>query len=370
MGVVVWISECPNVVGGFATVTKNILHHLKGSQKVASVCFGANRVQKYDGYNIYPYAEPVELTLDKIERDYRDKVSAIIVHGSPWVPPYSTVLESLQKFRGNTPVIGYFVHEAVALPLDVREFFQPGKLVDAVITPTKATAKIAHVKDFFVVPHGVDTTLWRPGWKKLSRFTVSMVASNYVRKRWDLFFETIAHLQSKGLDVQGLAWVPRSGYWWIDRLIWAVEHETGQKLRIALPKPYDIAFGVGDEELAASLGATHAYLHMTMGEAWGLPIGEALALGLPTAAVDYPAIREWAGKYIHLIKPKSRYINADGLVYLLPNVDDAVQWLSGIAQDYDDAVGRVIDIQDELVEKLNWRNATEKMVDVLSKLGV
>lgn len=365
---IVWISECPFARGGFATVTREMLGRLKDRYRVASVCFGAPTVMSYDGYNVYPYARPVQALIERIERDHDDRIRAVVVHGSPWTPPYSTVLEDLQPFRGEFPVIGYFVHEALRLPPDVAEYFRPGRYVDAVAVPVDEVARLAGVSDYFVVPHGADPNLFQPSNRKLSRFTVSMVAANYIRKRWDLFFRALAGAVKRGMDIAGLAIVPESGTWYIERLIWAVKEEVGN-FTVGLPRPYDADIGIPTTELARVLASTHAYLHMTMGEAWGLPIGEALLAGLPTAAVDHPAIRAWTRGHVKLIKPcREHFLSYDGLVYPVPCVEDAVDWIQHLIEDYDEEVAHLLENRGELVQMLDWNRAARRMGELIDKL--
>lgn len=366
---ILWLSDCPDSAGGFGVVTKNILHYLKDQYTVASICFAKFSVIKYDDYIVYPFARPIQLMINRIESDHNEKIEAIIVHGAPWVTPFKDVLIELQSIRPSIPIIGYFVHEALSLPQDIESYFKPGRLLDAIITPTKATAELANINDYYVVPHGVDPKIWHPYNRKFNKFTIAFVSKNHPRKRWDLFFRVLARLIKDGIQVQGLAWTPKWGYWDIQKVLQAIEKDEGVNIPIILPNPYDATFGTPDQQLAGLLSNTHVYLHMSMGEAWGLPITEALALGLPTATIDYPAIREWAGDLVKYIKPeKDHYVSVEGLIHPVPRVDDAVKWIEKVYDNYD-KYSKIGLRRSKYVRKhLDWKNASAKMIETISQL--
>lgn len=366
---ILWISDCPDSAGGFGIVTKNILHYLKESHTVASVCFARFAVGEYDGYKVYPFARPFHHMLSRVESENGEKVEAVVVHGAPWITPFKDILNELQAVRARrVPVLGYFVHEALAMPPEIESYFRPGVLFDALITPTVATAELANVDNYYVVPHGVDPEVWHPhDVEKFDRFTIAFVSKNHPRKRWDLFFRVLATLIKEGLDVQGLAWTPRHGYWDIEKVLWAIEKDEGVKIPVIMPNPYDATFGIPNGKLAELLSKAHAYLHMSMGEAWGLPITEALALGLPTAAIDYPAIREWAGDWVNYIPTdKKHLISVEGLIHPVPSINKAVQWVEEVYSNYEDYRVRAIRNSDKVSKKYGWDAAGKRMEKVIS----
>ena len=363
---ILWISDCPDSAGGFGVVTKNILHYLKESHTVAAACFARFAVGEHDGYRVYPFARPFTHMLNRVEAEEGERVEAIVVHGAPWVMPFRDVLNDIRGAK--VPVLGYFVHEALAMHPKIREYFTPGAMFDALVVPTKATAELIGVKDYYVVPHGVDPEVWHPrDADRFNTFTVAFVSKNHPRKRWDLFFRVLARVTKDGIPVQGLAWAPRKGYWDIEKVLWAVERDEGVVLPVIMPNPYDATFGIPDEILAQLLSRAHAYLHMSMGEAWGLPITEALALGLPTAATDYPAIREWAGDWVHYIRPEERhFISVEGLLHPVPSVDEAARWVEAVYADYEKERKRALRNSEEVRRKYSWEKAGKEMEKMIS----
>jgi len=361
--VIVWVSDCPDAPGGFGKVTRYILHHLRRAGfKVASVCFGRTTVAEMDGYKVYPFATPAKWLLERIKRDHGEDIEAVVVHGAPWVYPFNQAVQELRAYLPGVKFFGYYVHEAFYLPSDIRAVFQTA---DVLITPTEFTAEVLGMPAE-KVPHGVEPKIWRPlDVPKFGRFTIAMVAKNHPRKRWDLFFEVIGRLRKEGYDVQALAWTTRKGYWDIEKLVKAVEWRLGVDVPAIMPNPYDATFGVPDGELAKILAQAHVHLEMTMGEAWGLPITETMALGLPNLVVDYPAIHEWAKRKVSYIESAGRFYSVEGLIHPVPSVEDAVEKLKGIIEDYEKHAEKAKRTSRAIRREFNWSRAGRQMVKVL-----
>ena len=367
---IVWLSDCPDSPGGFGVVTKHMLRALKNAGfRVASVCFGRLTVGEFEGVPVYPFATPARWLLRRIQEDMGEPVEAVVVHGAPWVMPFSQAVRELRGALPGAKLIGYYVHEALFLPPEIQRSFLD---VDLLITPTEFTAKVIEPErygvPYEVVPHGVDPKVWRPlGADKFDRFTIAMVAKNHPRKRWDLFFETVGQLIKRGYDVQALAWVPRKGYWDIEKVLQAVEWRLGVNIPVIMPNPYDATFGLPDDRLAQLLSRAHVHVEMTMGEAWGLPITETLALGVPNLVVAYPAVREWAGRRVSYIPTPERYISVEGLVHPVPSVEATVARFRDMIQDYEKYRSRAEKASRSVRRNLTWKKAGKKMVEALEK---
>lgn len=72
---------------------------------------------------------------------------------------------------------------------------------------------------------------------------------------------------------------------------------------------------VPDSEIIASLGRARALLYPSFGEGWGMPIVEAMAMGVPVIASDIPVIREASQNLADYISP------IDGLGWMEAIID-------------------------------------------------
>jgi D-inositol-3-phosphate glycosyltransferase len=154
-----------------------------------------------------------------------------------------------------------------------------------------------------VVPHGVDLTKFKRTDKKQTKarlklgedsFIVLNVSRNQPRKRLDLFFYIFAEwvkrynlpetvkvyyhgaLQDYGIDI----------IQWCDYL--------GIKNRLAISSP-DLSpdSGLTDEQMNYVFNCADVFFTTTAAEGWGLPIAEAMSVGVPCVLPAHSALTEW-----------------------------------------------------------------------------
>lgn len=158
-------------------------------------------------------------------------------------------------------------------------------------------------KDVHVIPHGVDLTRFKKLDKKTVKsmmkmgpdsFVVLNVSRNQPRKRLDLFFYIFAEwvkrynipenvkcyyhgaLQDYGIDI----------IQWCDYL--------GIKDRLAISRP-DLTpdNGLTDEQMNMVYNSADVFFTTSAAEGWGLPIAEAMSVGVPCVLPNHSAFAEW-----------------------------------------------------------------------------
>lgn len=178
---------------------------------------------------------------------------------------------------------------------------------DHIITYTefgKEQLKLADMdKEIHVVPHGVDFAKF----KKLDKakvkeamkmkpddFVVLNVSRNQPRKRLDLFFYIFAEWV-KRYNLPPSVRVYYHGAlqdYGIDIIQWC-EH-LGIKDRLAISRP-DLTpdNGLTDEQMNMVYNSADVFFTTTAAEGWGLPIAEAMAVGVPCVLPAHSALTEW-----------------------------------------------------------------------------
>ncbi len=164
--------------------------------------------------------------------------------------------------------------------------------------------------DCYYVPHGVDTSIFRPydeakrrewreklGWPQ-DKFIVGMVAANKgtpSRKAFAPQLEAFAHLRRKHDDV----------FLYLHTTAGEHGEHGGMNLPeylnyLGLVKDQDYVFcdryhlllGFPDEYMVAAYNAMDVHLLVSMGEGFGIPILEAQACGTPVITGEWTAMKE------------------------------------------------------------------------------
>jgi hypothetical protein len=179
---VLWISECPWIASGFGKVTHYMTKLLRenGFDVVCS-CFSTFAVMRYNEIQVYPFANPLHGFIDHIERR-EGEIDVVVFHGAPWIPPLADILPQVLNIKKRT--IGYFVHEWLEAPSNLKAFF---KYVHLLAFPSTYLSVPLNAKRYVQVPHGVNPDIFKPIDKQNSKLTIGMIAKNHPRKRWDIF---------------------------------------------------------------------------------------------------------------------------------------------------------------------------------------
>jgi glycosyltransferase involved in cell wall biosynthesis len=201
-------------------------------------------------------------------------------------------------------------------------------------------------KEIHVVPHGVDSTKFKRMDKasvkkamkmKENDFIVLNVSRNQPRKRLDLFFFIFAEWV-KRYNLPETVRVYYHGAlqdYGIDILQWC--EYLGIKDRLAISRP-DLTpnNGLTDEQMNMVYNSADVFFTTTAAEGWGLPVAEAMAVGVPCVLPAHSALTEWPeGNALYAECYPFPSLTDRGLntIHHLTNVDSAIEALHKLYTD-------------------------------------
>ena len=303
---------------GFARVTHNVLAHLAPKWDV--YVLGIN----YDGgphdypYPIYPSRMKGDLWgLNWMQQLLTTiKPQAICVIQDPWI----TAKFVLEIDRGQVPMAAY-------LPVDARN--QPS---GACVALNRLDLGIFYTQFGFtqcrlagysgvgvVIPHGVDTEVYRPIDRSEARaelgldalgdiFVIGNVNRNQPRKRLDLTVQCFAEWLRR---VAGCRDQINNAYLYIH----CSQHDTagwdlpqlanyyGISQRLIIPDEHAVtpSKGLPESAMPYVYSAFDVQLTTSLGEGWGLSQMEGAACGVPQIVPQYAALGEWMAGAAYMI---------------------------------------------------------------------
>lgn len=161
--------------------------------------------------------------------------------------------------------------------------------------------------DPLYVPHGIDTNIFQPRPRNEARarlgfdqdqFLIGMVAANksggYLRKGWDVAFESVAWLARQHDDVHLYVHSKPSSQMGIDLQVCARNYDLPKDGLTFLPAAVH-EYGISDEKMSWIYSAFDVLLSPSLGEGFGLPVLEAQACGVPVIVTDFSAQTELCG---------------------------------------------------------------------------
>ena len=301
---VAWISPSPFLPTGLGRVSRYLTRGLRD----AGFDVRLGNLQHYgqpvevDGIVHYSLAEPefVVRFLDEVRPDL------VVAYGSIWVPPFN-VLGELCARRGLKLML-YVTIEFSSLSY---HFLRPLIGASYIITPSEFGRRVLTKYNISedrvgVVPHGVDTRVFRPlgcrfeGYE--DAFVYGMVARNSVRKEFGSLIrafamlppevreESVLYLHTAPTELGTSLHGPTKG-WDIPLLV----VKYGLQGKVLMPPDNHKYWGATDEELAKVYSALDVYVQATSGEGFGLPVLEAMACGRPVIASNNTAMPEVVG---------------------------------------------------------------------------
>jgi D-inositol-3-phosphate glycosyltransferase len=308
-----YVGDFP-VPTGFGIVSKNLIKHFKKDYDIYVV--GVNYYGDYDplcdGLKVYP-ATSGDGEIYGFEKTYRLltqlQPEVCFILNDVWIAAeYAQRIEAYKKEmpEAKTKFILYTPIDAENIKED---FVKPVNAVfDAIITYTEygehqLIESGANLNKVFSIPHGVEFNTFKRMDKvkvkqamkmKEDDFVVLNVSRNQPRKRLDLFFYIFAefvkrHNLPKNVRVYYHGALRDYG---IDIIQWC--KYLGIEDRLAISRP-DLtpSTGLTDEQMNMVYNCADVFFTTTAAEGWGLPIAEAMSVGVPCVLPAHSALNEW-----------------------------------------------------------------------------
>ena len=207
-----------------------------------------------------------------------------------------------------------------------------------VINDLCVTAEKPKIEHMITIPHGVDTSIWKPLENKdelrqklfnlpKSAFLVGSVARNQPRKRLD------ALLQAAKIFIDKYE-KDRKLYLYFhcaieDRLGWPIPWLAkyyGILDRCIFDKNLKPGVGPTDEELNEMVNCFDVHVSLTNSEGWHLPALETLAAGIPNILTNYSAHADWGKDAILLCKvAATEHEPRTGFIKAIADVNDCAK---------------------------------------------
>lgn len=308
-----WLGDI-TIHSGFATVSRNILDHLRHTWDVAGLGVsytGDPHNLPYPVYSIIsttrtsdPFgASKLPEVLDQVKPDV-----LVILH-DPWIVTdcYLPVLTDRPglKIAAYMPVDAPNIKGAVAEELsrlDLAIFYTEFAHLEMLAAGFSGHA--------VVIPHGVDLQMYNPVPRAKARaalnlpedfWIVGYVGRNQPRKRLDLLIEAFATWRQKYQAEDARLFMhcaPRDQAGW--DLLQLGQYYGCHKEMIYTEDLTPIK-GIPEQHLKYVYSACDLMANVSLGEGWGLPTMEAMACGTPSIAPAWGGLADWAKSALRLM---------------------------------------------------------------------
>jgi glycosyltransferase involved in cell wall biosynthesis len=381
-----YVGDFP-VPTGFGVVSKNLVSHFKKHYDMHII--GINYYGDYDpeieGLKVYPASagNGDVFGVDKffqILQQVRPDVCFIL--NDVWIGmEYGA---KIKEFKTDNPEAKTMF--VLYTPIDaenIKPMFVEGiSPYDKVITYTnfgKTQLELGGYKGKIdVVPHGVDTSVFKPMDKKEVRkamnigvddYIVLNVSRNQPRKKLDLFFFIFSEwvkrynlppnvrcyyhgaLRDVGIDI--MQWVEYLGIQ--DRLVISNPNLTANR-------------GLSEQSMNMVYNSADVFFTTTAAEGWGLPIAEAMSTGVPAILPNHSALPEWtAGKaqFVPVYPFPSLADRGLNTIHHIINVDEAVKSLQFMYANEEARKNLGRDSYKHMTRgEFNWKNIAARFMEI------
>lgn len=357
-----FIGANPSYTWGLSIVTRELMKRLNGFDKyILSLQREPAESMETPSYKVYTAhsAEGIIYWLKQIQPD-------IIVAYQPvnWLPGLNVAMQKM-KYTPSVPFILYVTVETEPLlPIftDVMLELQ----ADLVITPSKWSSSVFEKEGFKTdyLYHGVDQRIYHP-------------MPHFKQQREQYVFGCVARNdRRKGIErlIKSFSLLPKREECMLNLVCSAKEQTLGRDLNV-IARMYNTVPEVNFYELnilgvpldTVFMGGVYNYFDVhvlpTSGEAFGLPVLESLACGIPTIVTDIPVMHEIYGDAV-LYTPMDGYSISERGEMPLVDVEaltarmEMLRFGKKLHQDLSEKGV-------ELSKKYTWESATFKLASIL-----
>jgi len=309
MAKIMWVGDSPTVDTGFGVVSKNIIRELR-SYGHEIVVLGINTYgDPYDPrefpYKIYP-CQPGGTTemygFNKLWPivDF-EKPDILFFLNDPWM-----IADYMKRKTNDYPymkTMAYFPTDAGPIK---REWIDMLKEFDAQVCYSRFAENVVtdsnggkRPKNLYQIYHGIDTSVYKPLNQNIVRheigldpswFIVGMVARNQFRKRFDLLAKAFAEFATDKPDAKLYLHTSLHdvGFDILD-LCQQVGLTSDQ---LILTPGVSAAKGVTEQELNQIYNTFDVNALISLGDGFGLPVAESMAVGCPQLVSDHSCLKE------------------------------------------------------------------------------
>ena len=300
----------------------------------------------------------------------RAGAQVVLTVGDPWMYARLPALFARSHQGARAKWLAYFPVDGQPLPPAWKRWIAA---VDVPVVFCNWTADLverATGRRPHVIPHGVDTRIFRPMGKTQAKvrvgvsgaFVVGCVAANHQRKNLPALVKAFAAFAKDKPDAMLYLHAQIDGYWDIEELVrrFGVEPKTRATLNL------DPQHGIDDEKLATVYNALDVFVLPTMAEGFGLPIIESQACGVPCLVTDYSACSELVPEPFNRLRVKDTLIMARNFDQAIVDEADITAKLERLYADRAEAQ-RLGESGRQFVQKLAWDNVCAELVRLIER---
>jgi glycosyltransferase involved in cell wall biosynthesis len=371
---VLWIGESPQLHTGFGRQTQELVTRLAAdaAQRVGLLGWGWQGTSALPlGLTEYPPG-PVPWEPAPMQEAIDDFAPDVVITSGP--------LQAIRSFldvpaRDFVIWAGYGSFEAAPLPpRDCDTLAQMDAIVALSPWCRKVLGEASVSERVYTIPLGVDSSVFRPLPDRArlraragveGRFVVGCVARNTFRKQIPLLIRAFAQFARDHPDaLLYLHTDPDDAGWRLPELL--ARHGIAD--RTALTAGVSRVVGVGLEALNEIYNLFDVMVLPTMGEAFGLPILEAMAAGVPVMATDCSAVTDWLTSRGEAIRVKATVTMPwDNAEYALIDEDDLIRRLTALYASPEQRRRYALEGR-RFAEGMTWERAVETWCGLLSAL--